>query len=67
MDIAPNSYLTSFYSGNVDEAKLNDLLRAIEKYHVPVKPNRVFRLDQVEDAHRYLEGHHSFGKVVVRI
>ncbi len=67
MDIAPNSYLTSFYSGNVDEAKLNDLLRLIEKHHISVKPTRVFRLDQVADAHRYLEGHRSFGKVIVRI
>lgn len=67
MDIAPNSYLTSFYSGNVDEAKLNELLDVIEKYRVPVKPTRVFRLDQVADAHRYLEGHHSFGKVIVKI
>lgn len=65
MDIAPNSYLTSFYSGNVDNVKLNALLAVIEQKHVPVKPTRIYRLDQVPEAHRFLEGQTSFGKVIV--
>lgn len=40
MDIAPNGYLTSFYSGNVNQQKLDDLLRYVEQYHVPVKPEK---------------------------
>lgn len=65
MDIAPNAYLTSFYSGNVDGAKLNHMLHLIEGKHIVAKPSKVFRLDQVAAAHTFLEGRHSFGKVIV--
>ena len=65
MDIAPNGYLTSFYSDNVDQSKIDAMLAYIEKYHVDVKPEKVFDLAHVADAHRYLEGKNSFGKVVV--
>lgn len=65
MDIAPNSYLTSFYSDNVDQGKIDEMLAYIEKYQVDVQPEKVFDLAHVADAHRYLEGKNSFGKVVV--
>ena len=65
MDIAPNSYLTSFYSDNVDQGKIDKMLDYIEKYQVNVQPEKIFDLAHVADAHRYLEGHNSFGKVVV--
>lgn len=65
MDIAPNSYLTSFYSDNVDQGKIDEMLDYIEKYQVDVQPEKVFDLAHVADAHRYLEGKNSFGKVVV--
>lgn len=65
MDIAANSYLTSFYSGNVNEEKMQRMLKYVEKYNVDAKPERVFDLKHVADAHRYLENSKSFGKVVV--
>lgn len=65
MDIASNAYLTSFYSNNVDQNKINQMLSYIEKYHVDAKPEKIFDLAHVADAHRYLEGKHNFGKVVV--
>lgn len=65
IDLAPNSYLTSFYSGNVDQTKINQMLSYIEKYHIDASPEKVFNLAHVADAHRYLESSHSFGKVVV--
>lgn len=65
MDIAPNGYLTSFYSGNVDQQKLNDLLSYIEKYQVSVKPAKIYSLSEVAQAHRYLESQHALGKVIV--
>lgn len=65
MDMAPNSYLTSFSSGNVNQAQINEMLSYIEKFHVNTKLEKVFDLAHVVDAHRYLEGSHSFGKVVV--
>lgn len=65
MDLAPNSYLTSFYPGNVSGAKLNELLRVIENQRINVKPVKVFSLKQVPEAYKYLESHHSLGKVIV--
>lgn len=65
MDLAPDSYLTSFYSGNVNDEKLNRLLQLIEEDQIAVEPVRVYRLDQVPQAHQYLESHQSLGKVIV--
>ena len=65
VDIASNSYLTSFYSGNVNEQKINHMLDYVKKYDVDTKPERVFDLEHVADAHRYLENSKSFGKAVV--
>ena len=42
IDIAANSYLTSFYSGNVNEEKINHMLDYVKKYDVDAKPERVF-------------------------
>lgn len=64
-DIAPNAYLTSFLSGNVDQEKIDQMLDYIKKYHVNVEPEKIFDLTHVPNAHRYLESQHSFGKVVV--
>lgn len=65
MDIASNGYLTSFYSGNVDNQKINQMLAYVKRYHVDAEPEKIFDLKHVADAHRYLESQHSFGKVVV--
>ncbi|HJF54602.1 MAG TPA: zinc-binding alcohol dehydrogenase family protein [Limosilactobacillus coleohominis] len=63
--LAPDSYLTSFYSGNVNQQRLNELLQYVEKYHISVKPVKVFQLNQLREAHEYLESQHGFGKVIV--
>ena len=65
VDLAEDSYLTSFYSGNVTVERLNEMFAEIENLHVDVKPEKIFRLNEVADAHRYLESSRSFGKVVV--
>lgn len=65
MDLAPNAYLTSFYSGNVDNEKLNAMLKLIEEKHVTVKPTKIFSLAEVPQAHAFLESKQSFGKVIV--
>ena len=67
MDLAPNSYLTSGYSGNVSAEKFNDLLAFIDQYQVKVTPEKIFSLPEVPDAHRYLASQQSFGKVVVKV
>ncbi|WP_338231478.1 zinc-binding alcohol dehydrogenase family protein [Companilactobacillus muriivasis] len=64
-DIHEGAYLTSLYSGEVNSEKLNELLDYISKYHVDVAPTKVYRLNQVKEAHEYLESGHNLGKVVV--
>lgn len=64
-DLPANGYLTSFYSGNVDGKRLQEMLDYISQYNVDVRPERVFTLDELPDAHIYLDGSRSFGKVVV--
>ncbi|MBE6470443.1 MAG: quinone oxidoreductase [Coriobacteriaceae bacterium] len=64
-DLPANGYLTSFYSNNVDGNRLDEMLSYVARYHVDAAPERVFSLDQVPDAHRYLADAKSFGKVVV--
>lgn len=67
MDLAPNSYLTSCYSGNVNEKELNRLVNIVETGKMNVKPTRIFSLSEVPQAHEFLESNHSFGKVIVLI
>ncbi|WP_320163571.1 zinc-binding dehydrogenase [uncultured Trichococcus sp.] len=64
-DIKRNSYLTSFYSGNVDGDRLNNLLAYIEANHIQVFPEKIFKLHEVQLAHEYLQSQSSFGKVIV--
>ena len=65
MDLAPNAYLTSFYSGNVDQEKLDRMLTFVARYQVPAHPEKIFSLKEVAKAHEYLASHHSLGKVIV--
>lgn len=65
MDLPANGYLTSFYSGNVDEKRLGEMLSYVANYKVDARPEKVFPLSETASAHAYLEGSQSFGKVVV--
>ncbi len=67
MELRNNVYLTTFYSGNVSTEKMNEMFSFIESNHIDVKPERIFTLDQVPEAHRWLEESHSLGKCVVLI
>ncbi|HIY91786.1 zinc-binding alcohol dehydrogenase family protein [Companilactobacillus sp. HBUAS56275] len=64
-DIHEGALLTSLSSGEVNSQKLNEMLDYIKQYHVEVSPTKVYRLDQVREAHEYLESGHNLGKVVV--
>lgn len=64
-ELPVNGCLTSFYSGNVNGARLQEMLDYVARFQVNAAPERVFTLEQVPEAHRYLEGAKSFGKVVV--
>lgn len=60
-------YLTTFYSGNVSNEKLQELIDFVELYQVDVRPEKVYRLEEIQEAHTYLESSQSFGKVIVKI
>ena len=62
-----NLYLTTFASGNVSQDKLQALVDFVERYQVDVRPEKVFSIEQIQDAHAYLESSQSFGKVIVKI
>ena len=64
-ELPADSYLTSFHSGHVTSAKLQEMIDYVEEYKVPVKAEKVFSLSEVPKAHEYLDSADSFGKVVV--
>ena len=45
MELQRNFYLTTFYSGNVYQKALQELIDFVEKYQVDVAPERVFTID----------------------
>ena len=61
-----NLYLTTFASGNVSQDKLQALVDFVERYQIDVRPEKVFSIEQIQDAHAYLESSQSFGKVIVK-
>lgn len=65
VELKNNSYLTAFYSGNVSQAKLDAMFDYIRQFNVKILIERVFTLEQVLEAHRFLQSADGFGKVVV--
>ena len=65
IELKNNSYLTAFYSGNVSQAKLDAMFDYIRQCNVKILIERVFALEQVPEAHRFLQSADGFGKVVV--
>ena len=65
MELKNNSYLTAFYSGNMSQAKLDAMFDYIRQFNVKILIERVFTLEQVPEAHRFLQSADGFGKVVV--
>ena len=64
----PNDrYMTSFASYTINEQQFNDLLALIETHHIDVHPVKTFSLDQLPQAHRFLEQQSQPGKVVVML
>lgn len=65
MALQNNIYLTTFYSGNINLNKLQELFDFIAKYTVPIKVEKIFTIDHIKEAHDYLESPQAFGKVIV--
>lgn len=65
VELKHNSYLTTFHSALVSGERMATLFRDIDVHNVPVPIERRYTLEQVPDAHRFLQSADSFGKVVV--
>ena len=65
IELKNNSYLTAFYSGTVSQAKLNVMFDYIWQFNVKILIECVFTLEQVPEAHRFLQSADGFGKVVI--
>ncbi len=50
VEIRNNSYLTSFYSGNVHQQLIDELFSYIDAYKINVS-QRIFSLEQIPTAH----------------
>ena len=64
-DIMSESYLTSFNSTYVNKNVVNEMFDFIEKYSIESEISKVFTLDEISEAHKFLEGNKANGKVVV--
>lgn len=64
-DIISESYLTSFNSTYVNKNAVNEMFDFIEKYSIEPEISKVFTLDEISEAHKFLEGNRANGKVVV--
>ena len=60
-----NGFLTSFNSANVTKEKLQSLFDYLKINNINVKPEKIFSLKEVSEAHRYLESEKSFGKIII--
>lgn len=65
MDLPANGYLTSFRSGNVDQARLQALFDEIARTHANLGPAKVFPFSELREAHTWLGTERSGGKAVV--
>ena len=65
VEIKNNSFLTSFYSGNMSQQLIDELFSYIDTYQKNISPQRIFSLEQIPAAHSYIESQAGFGKVVV--
>ncbi len=65
MDLRRQVRLTGCYSGDVDGRSVQDMFSYIERWQVPVAPERVFDLAHIQQAHEYVEHEQGFGKAVV--
>ena len=72
MAAIPSSvHLTTFLSETVDAStstsELQRVLDAASQGRYRANPHRVFRLDEIVEAHRYMEANQATGKIVIKV
>jgi NADPH:quinone reductase-like Zn-dependent oxidoreductase len=68
MDIIPTGVSLTTYSGGVEDflaMPLQELIDQVAQGQLPVAAARVFRLDDIVEAHRLMESNQAGGKIVV--
>lgn len=65
VDIPTGVFLTTFTSTPVKERLLTHLFDHIKKHRIKVPIAKVFSLDQIGEAHRFMESDSANGKIVV--
>lgn len=59
-------YATFYDSTNVDRDTLNEMLEIINKNKLQIPIAKIFKLDEIQDAHRYLmEQNRNLGQIIV--
>ena len=66
-EIPSESYLTSFNSTNVNKNTIKDIFEFIEKYNIKPRISKIFTLDEISLAHKFLESNSANGKVIVEV
>jgi NADPH2:quinone reductase len=54
-------------AGNLDKALLQDFIDAVGKGEITLNIDKVFKLDEIVEAHTYMESNQAKGKIVVEI
>lgn len=65
VDIISESYLTSFDSTNVNKNTIKEMFEFIEKYNIKPCISKIFTLDEISLAHKYLESNSANGKIII--
>ena len=67
VDIPNGVFLTSYGGGSLDvtEQELQVFVNDIEAGRVPISLDRTFTLDEIVEAHHYMEANKARGKIVV--
>ena len=68
MDVIPTAVSLTTYDGGAEDfmlTPLEDLVERIAARQLPVQVGRVFKLDQIVEAHRCMEENKAGGKIVV--
>ena len=68
MDVIPSAVSLTTYDGGSEDfmlTRLEDLVEKIAAKEVPIQIGKVFKLDQIVEAHRCMEENKAGGKIVV--
>ena len=66
-DIISESYLTSFNSTFIKRETIEEMFQFISENNIEPSISMIFTLDEISEAHKYLESNKANGKVVVTI